>query len=139
MVLSKSMIKKFIRIIAVIELSIGVFTICGLTIYALLAISKKPLNVFIFVFLAGVVSGGIGTGLLNYKQWARNFLVFFSGYIILIKVLIFAGLLHLNGEIVAFPPASLKNFISIAYHVLIVLFLTRQTTKECFTKNEPRA
>ncbi|MCX5678963.1 MAG: hypothetical protein NTY76_07675 [Candidatus Omnitrophica bacterium] len=132
------MIKKLIRTIAVIELSIGAFTICGITIYGLLAISRKPLNVFIFVFLAGVASSVIGMGLFNYKHWARNLLIFFSGYIILIKIMIFADLLHLNGEIMTFPPASLKNYISIAYHGFIVLFLTRQTVKECFIKNELR-
>jgi len=136
---TESMIKKLIKIIAIIELSMGVFTICGITIYALLTISKKPLNVFIFIFLANLTSSIIGIGLLNYKQWARNFLVFFSGCIVLTKIMIFAGLLHLNGEIVTFPPASLKNYVSIVYHGFIVLFLTRQITKECFAKNEPGA
>ena len=134
MALSKLLTKKLIKIIAIIELLIGASTICGITVYALLAISKKPLNVFIFIFLAGIASSVIGIGLLNYKQWSRNLLVFFSGYIILIKVMVFAGLLHLNGEIVTFPPASLKNYISIAYHGFILLFLTRQMTKDCFTR-----
>lgn len=134
MVLYKIMGKITVKMIAVLELLIGFSTICGPTAYAILDISKKPPSVFIFILLAGIVSSLIGIGLFNYKQWARVLLVFFSGYVIIIKIMISANLLHLDGAILTFPSASLKNCVSVIYHGFVIFFLTNKTVKGYFVK-----
>lgn len=126
--------KYTIRLIAFIELLIGLFTLFGIITYSLLSISKKPLNVYIFVLLSSSVSSIIGTGLLNYRAWSRNLLLFFSGYVILTKILIAAGLLRFNGEIVTYIPADIKNCISILYHGFVILFFNQKTVKAYFAK-----
>ena len=126
------MTKKTIRIIALIafvELAIGISTIIGLLTSASLHLSKKPANVFIFVILSAMISTAIGIGLFKCREWARTAIVFFSGYIILTKVLVFAGLMHFNGEIIAFIPTDLKNYISIAYHAFLFIFFSRKSAK----------
>jgi hypothetical protein len=124
--------KKIIRTIAITELAIGASTILGLVVSTIFFSSKKSPNVFMFVLMSATASSLIGIGLLRHKHWARMVLVFFSGYIVLTKILIFADLLHFNGEIITLIPASLKNYISIAYHCFVVLFFTRRTTKTHF-------
>jgi len=131
------MINKIIKIVAFIELSIGEATIFGTTVSTLLLLAKKSPNVFIFVILSATASAVIGIGLYHYKEWARMLLVFFSGYIIVTKMLVFANLLHFNGEIITFISTGLKNYISIAYHAFVMLFFTRQATKKCFPQNTP--
>ena len=126
--------KTTIRLIAFMELLIGLCTLFGLLTYSLLSISKKPLNVFIFVLLSATISTIIGSGLLNYREWSRNLLVFFSGYVILTKILIVAGLLRFNGEIITFIPTGFKNCISILYHGFIVIFFNQKTVKGYFAK-----
>lgn len=125
-------LKGVIRIIAVTELLIGASTFLGVTGTYLFHLSKKSPAVFIFILLSAMVSGAIGLGLLAYKKWAMSSLIFFSGYIIITKVLIFAGLMHFNGEIITFIPTELKNYISVAYHICIALFLTRHKVREQF-------
>jgi len=127
-------IKRVTRLIALIEISIGLLTILGLTTSALFSIAMKPLNVFLFVIISAVISTAIGIGLFNYKEQARKFIVFFSGYIILTKILVFANLLQLCCEIVTFIPPYFKNSTSIVYHTFIILFFTRQTVKRRFIK-----
>ena len=121
--------KRITRIIAFIEISIAIFTILGLALSEPLSLSKKSPNVFIFVLLSSIVSGVLGIGLFKDKNWAKTLLVFFSGYVILTKILIFSNLVHFNGEIITFIPTSLKNDISIAYHIFVVLFFTRKQAK----------
>lgn len=128
------MIKNTIRIIALIELAIGTITIFGLTGSALFCLSKKPPHVFIFVLVCAIISSVIGMGLVKYKEWARVLLVFFSGYIILTKVLIFLDLMHFNGEMMTLVPVGIKNLISITYHGFILLFFTRTAAKKHFLK-----
>lgn len=125
--------KKIITAIAYIEMLIGSATITGLMASAAIAAQNKPANVFIFVLVSAVISFIIGSGLLRFKEWARLFLVFFSGYIIVTKVLLFAGLLRFNGEIITMIPADFKNLISVAYHGFAIVYFTRIAVKKEFT------
>lgn len=124
----------FIRIIAFIELSIGLSTLSGLIVYSSLSMSQKPLNVSIFVCVASLISILIGLGLLANKDIARKVLIFFSSYIVLTKIMIFLNLMRFNGEIIGFIPASLKNSISILYHGLIIIILNQRDVKESFLR-----
>jgi len=124
--------KIIVKALGLIELFIGLVTITSLLTYSILSLSKKPLNVFIFVLTSSITSIILGCGLWRMRGWARSLLLFFSGYIVLTKFLMFAGLLRFNGEIITFVPYSVKNTISVAYHILIMLFLSLQATKGYF-------
>ena len=130
--------KIIVRLIAFVELLIGLSTLFGLIKYSLLLVSKKPINVFVFVLLSSAISTVIGLGLINYREWARNLLVFFSGYVILTKILILSGLLRFSGEIITVIPATLKNCISILYHSFVIIFFNQRVIKKYFSKNESK-
>lgn len=123
-----------IRIIAFIELLIGLTTLIGLMVYSSLSISQKPFNVLIFVCITSAISIAIGLGLFFHKDLARRILIFFSLYIVLTKIMVFLSLLQFTGEIIAFIPNSIKNAISVLYHSLIIAILNRKEIKEAFVK-----
>lgn len=120
--------KTTIRLIAFVELLLGLSTLLG----SLLLISKKPLNVFMFLVLASFISITIGLGLLNYRGWSRILLLFFFGYVILTKILIFANVLYFEEKIMMFLPGNLQHYVSIIYHGFVMLFFTQQTVKDEF-------
>ena len=124
--------RRTINIIAVTELLIGFSTISSLVTSYLLHASRKPLNVFIFVLATSITSACIGVGLFKRHRLAWLLLVFFSGYIVLTKVLLLSGLMIFTGEIITFIPMDLKNFISIAYHAFIVFYFTRKNVRTQF-------
>lgn len=122
-----------IKTIAYLELIIGSLTLVSLIILSLLSASRKPLNVFIFVFISSTISVIIGLGLFAHRNWARKTLFFFSTYILLTKVLIFLNLLHFEGEIITCLPGSLKDIVSFLYHSWILLFFNRESVKKIFS------
>jgi hypothetical protein len=124
--------RRTVNIIAVIELLIGLSTISSLMTSYLLDVSKKPLNVFIFVLATSITSACIGVGLFKRHRLAWLLLVFFSGYIVLTKMLLLTGLMIFTGEIIKFIPMDLKNYISIAYHTFIVFYFTRKSVRTQF-------
>ena len=124
--------KGIIQLIASVEMLIGAVTFTSLIVSLILTMSQKPLNIFVFVCASSLISLSIGVGLFSYKEMARKWLIFFSLYIILTKIMIFLEVLHFSGEIIFFLPESLKNFVSIVYHSLIVVVFTRRTVKNCF-------
>lgn len=126
--------KNIIKLIAAIEVAIGLITVFGVIISTLSGASHKPLNVFIFVLLSSMASTTIGIGLFKHKHWSRMILVFFSGYIIFTKFLIFTNLMHFNGEIITFIPTDYKNYISILYHAAVMVILTRANVVQIFNE-----
>jgi hypothetical protein len=128
------MVKKIIRIIAFVEIAIGLYTIVGLIASAWFSFPTKPLNVFIFVMISAATSIVLGAGLFNYKEKARMLLIFFSGYVALTKILIFLNLLKLCCEITVLIPVHVKNSVSVIYHFLLIIFFTRPEVKSYFNK-----
>lgn len=122
----------FIRVIALIEMMIGLVTISGLFIYTFVFFPTKPFNVFMFVLISAALSSAIGLGLFIYREWARMLLVFFSGYIIITKVMVLSRLAELSGEMLVFIPNEMRDTLSILYHGLIILFFTRRSVKAYF-------
>ncbi len=121
-----------INIVSFIELLIGLITITGLTISYFGAFPQKPVNVFVFVLATAATSTAIGIGLFKRWRWAWLLLVFFSGYIVITKLMLLSGLLIFTGEIIRFIPTDVKNYISITYHSFIVLYFTRKHTRSLF-------
>ena len=126
------MTKKIVNLIAAVELLIGLVTISSLVISSALFYSRKPLNVMAFVLATSVTSIVIGVGLFKRWRWAWLLIVFFSGYIVLTKVLLLFGLLIFTGEIITFIPMDTKNYISIFYHAFIVFYFTKRLVRSQF-------
>jgi hypothetical protein len=122
--------KLVINTIASIEIFIGLFTLSGLALYLNLGLSVKPPNVLTFVTVTAVVSTLLGLGLLRRKKAAADILIFFSGYIILTKVMVATGLMQFNGAILAQVPTDLKNLVSSLYHVVLIIFLTKPSVQK---------
>ncbi|MDD5438735.1 MAG: hypothetical protein PHS37_00940 [Candidatus Omnitrophica bacterium] len=121
-----------IRLISVIEMSIGGMTIFGLFTAPLMFSISKPSNVFLFVMITALASLALGIGLFGYRAWARTLLIFFSGYIVLTKVLVLLNLLYFTCEFITAIPEGVKNIISISYHTFLVLFLSAKGTAILF-------
>lgn len=118
-------IRRLIVLIALIEIAIGLSTLSGLALYTQFSLLSKPFNVLVFVVAAATVSTLLGVGLTHLNRHCAILLVFFSGYIILTKLMVAGGLLRFNGEIVTFIPTDAKNLLSLAYHGFVLIFLTR--------------
>jgi hypothetical protein len=123
-----------IRMVAVVELFIGSMTILGLIFYPAFFTSRKPSSVFIFVMVSSVISSVLGYGIFRLREWARRLLVFFSGYIIFTKILVFMGLIHFTGEILTVPAPWIKDCVSLSYHALLIVLLENGAVKELFKK-----
>ena len=119
--------KEFIKtIIAWIEILIGVITLFSASIVQfsnIFNVQSKPLNVYIFVILTAIMAVVFGMGLLYDGKWAIRLLIFFSGYIILTKILVYAGLLSFSGNIITIIPVPIKDGMSILYHLVLIIFL----------------
>lgn len=124
--------RRAVNLIAVIELLIGLVTVSGLTIGTLIFGTEKTLNVYIFVLATSITSSLIGAGLLLRWRWAWLLIVFFSGYIVLTKLLLLFGLLVFTGEIITFIPTEAKDYISIFYHAFIVFYFTKKSVRSQF-------
>ena len=119
-----------IKAIAYIEMAIGLATLFTLASSYLSFIPKKSPNVFIFVLLSALTSSLLGVGLLRGIDLFRKLLVFFSGYVILIKGLVFVGILNFTSELITVISDPVKNTISIIYHIFVIIVLSHSTIKK---------
>jgi hypothetical protein len=118
--------KAIVKIIAIIETGIGLATLAGATavqFWGIFGLAPKPLNVYIIVLIAAASALILGLGLLLGKEWARILLMFFAGYILLTKLLIYLGLMSFTGAVITAIPAGVKDGISVIYHAFLVTFL----------------
>lgn len=126
-------IRAAVVFIAFVEMAIGSITIGGLSLAVVFLPSQKPFNVFVFVLGSAITSALLGLGLLTYSNLVRRLLIFFSGYVILTKILVFAGILHFTGELVTFVSSPVKNAVSILYHTFVILTLNSGLVKKLFS------
>ena len=114
-------------IIAWIEILIGAVTLISSSMVqftGVFAAQPKPANVYIFVVLTAIMAVAFGVGLLYDGKWAVRLLIFFSGYVILTKILAYTGLLSFKGAIITIVPVAFKDGVSILYHSILIVFLT---------------
>lgn len=115
--------------IGITEVIIGISALIGVAIVQITGIygfSPKPINVYIFVVVSACISFILGVGILNKREWARNLLVFFSGYVLITKILKYGGLLTFNSDIISAAtamPTWEKDAISFFYHSFVILFI----------------
>jgi hypothetical protein len=123
-----------LRAIGWIEISIGGITLLATTISLILATNTKTLNVLAFVIITTGISTSIGIGILRFKKTAYGLLIYFSSIIILSKLLIFADIITLNGNLETFLPSYFKSGISILYHGFVILYLRQKNIKALFVR-----
>lgn len=119
-----------IRTIAVIELLIGACTLASIAAAITLSTLSKPPNVLLMVIITSIISVLLGAGLFRQMKEAAILLVFFSGYVILTKILIVTGLIHFNGELITGAVRDMKNGISVVYHLGVIIVLTRPSVRK---------
>lgn len=115
--------KVFVFLIGIIEMLIGIVTLFGVAVVQITgvySIGPKPLNVYIFVVVTATASFVLGVGVIAKRGWAGRALIFFSGYIILTKLLRYFGILAFSGDIVTSIPAWGKDAISLVYHSFVI-------------------
>jgi hypothetical protein len=74
----------------------------------------------------------LGTGVLLRNAYARKLLVFFAGWIILSKILIFSKIIILCCGLETTIPSHLKDLASILYHLAVILYFHHPAIKKEF-------
>ena len=128
------MFKKLISLFGLTEIAIGIATFIAVTQALNTGISTKPPNVLGFVVFSSLISASLGAGILLRWEYARKLFIFFAGWIILSKILIFTNIITLNGAIETTVPLSLKNAISCIYHLLAIYYFHHPTVKAEFRR-----
>ncbi len=123
---------RIILFIGIIEILIGGITLLGTGGALLLSSNTKPPNVLFFVVGAASISLSIGVGILKFKKLAYQALLYFASVVLLSKILIFLGIIHLNGALETTLPPSMKNGISIIYHAFVIYYLSQKDIKKIF-------
>ena len=118
--------------IGFIEICIGGGALLSNVFTLALSQNNKSFGVLCFVLTAGVISALLGVGLLKCRIESYHLLLYFSSVIILSKVLIFMGVIHLNGALETSVPGPIKNIISIIYHSFVIAYLRKPDIKQIF-------
>ena len=121
-----------VLIIGIIEILIGSITILWNAAAIILGTNTKSPGVLAFVLTAGCVSSLLGVGLLNLKRPAYYVLLYFSSVVLLSKLLIFLGVMQLNGELETIVPGWIKSLTSIIYHSFLIYYLTHSHIRRMF-------
>lgn len=124
--------KSGIIIFALTEILIGSITMIAVILSLIRGSSTKPPEVLIFVLATAAMSMVLGFGILKGNLTCYHLLLYFTSIIILSKILIFAKIITLSGALETAVPSSLKNIISILYHILLISFFTREPVKRHF-------
>jgi len=122
--------KIIIKAVAVLELLIGLSISLSFIIASLINPPGRPKTVYGFVVLTSLISIIIGIGLLKYKNWGRQFLIFFAGYVIFTKFLLFSNLVEFTGNTIKFMTINLKDVLSFIYHCCILVIFNLKAIKK---------
>lgn len=121
-----------IILFGIIEIIIGSVTFVALMASLFLGKSTKPLEIFLFVLIASVISSGLGIGIIRHNIHSFHMLLFFSAAIILSKFLASVGIIYFNGALETSISPSFKSITSVVYHSLLIFFLTRPSVRRQF-------
>jgi hypothetical protein len=125
---------KGIRYFSFIEITLGIITMSGLTLSLVFNFNTKPMNILLFVYITSLLSLFLGFGLLLLNKQAYELLIFLVSVVLLSKILIFTGIIELNGALETKIPSNIKNIISMAYHSAMLIYLNLPNTKKLFLK-----
>jgi uncharacterized protein YybS (DUF2232 family) len=124
--------KQGILLFGLIEIGIGTVTLAAIGRNLLAGVLPKPPNVLAFVVISSLISICLGAGILCRRPYARKFLIFFAGWVILSKILIFAGIIVLCCEMETTMAPDIKNIISILYHIAVITYFHSRSIKAEF-------
>jgi len=124
--------KQGIFLFGLIEIGIGTITLAAIGRNILTGFLPKPPHVLAFVVISSLISICLGGGILFKWPYARKLLIFFAGWVILSKILIFAGIIVLCCELETTITPDIKNIISILYHAVIIAYFHSQPIKREF-------
>ncbi len=122
--------KIIIRTVAIIEILIGLSISLGFIIASLITPPGRPKTVYGFVVLTSLISVIIGIGLFKYKNWGRQFLIFFAGYVIFTKFLLFSNLVEFTGNTIKVMSIEFKDVLSFIYHIAILIIFNLRVIKK---------
>jgi hypothetical protein len=115
-------------LIGMCEVTIGLLTMVGVPVVQAVGetiqLTPKPLNLYVFVVITATMSFILGVGMLARREWARKLLIFFSGYILITKIMKYTGLIVFKGDILTAIPVWLKDSTSFLYHFALILVLS---------------
>jgi hypothetical protein len=112
--------------------SLGSTFICLLKHYCI-----YPPASLAFLLITAFISISLGLGILKHNVHAYHLLIFFSGLIVLSKILIFGQIISLNQNIITLLPPGTKNMTSLIYHSLLIFYFTRKPVIDVFSKTGP--
>jgi hypothetical protein len=121
-----------ILIIGIIEICIGGLTLLTTWFSLVSGMNTKSPNVLLFVIVAATISTSIGIGILRFKKVAYDLLLYFSSVVIFSKLMIFMGIIQLNGSLQAAVPSYFNDMISVIYHAYVIYFLKQEEIKRVF-------
>jgi hypothetical protein len=121
-----------ILIIGIIEICIGGLTLLTTWFSLIQGTNLKSPNVLLFVIVAATVSTSIGIGILKFKKIAYDLLLYFSSVVIFSKLLIFMGIIQLNGTLQTAVPSYFNDVVSVVYHAYVIYFLKQEEIKKVF-------
>ncbi len=125
---------KGILLFSLTEIGIGIATL-GSILYNYFAHGYlKPINVLAFVTISSLISIGLGFGILKRLHLARKLLMFFAGWIVLSKILVFGGIIRLCCDLETSVPPEIKNIFSVAYHLGLICYFLQPRVKKEFTR-----
>ncbi len=124
--------KKGIIFFGFTEITIGMITLGAIIMALITHTSTKPPNVLTFVTINSLISTSLGIGVLLRSHYFRKLIMFFAGWIILSKVLIFGDIITLNGALETAIAPLFKNIVSITYHLAIMLYFHQPQIKREF-------
>jgi NADH:ubiquinone oxidoreductase subunit K len=123
---------RFVLLLGCIEILIGLVTLFFNFFSLIFGTNTKSPSVLFFVTIAAVASSAIGVGILKFYKIAYQSLLYFSSVIVLTKILILMGVIHLDGALETTVPSSVKTLISIFYHGFVIYFLLKPEIKRNF-------
>ena len=118
--------------VGLIEICIGMVTLAALIESCLFGQSAKPPEVFLFVLATSLLSLGLGAGILRYSLGCYRLLLYFATLVVFSKLLIFAGIISLNGALETSIPSGVKNTVSVVYHSMLILYFNSAAVRKLF-------
>jgi hypothetical protein len=119
-------------IIGIIEILIGSVTLFFTFFSIVFAFNQKPPGVLAFVVVAACLSTLLGVGILKFKKMAYQMLLYFSSVVLLSKILLLMGVIHLDGSLEKTIPSPLKTWGSIIYHCSVILYLLKSDVRAIY-------
>jgi hypothetical protein len=117
---------------AIMEILIGAITLTTVILSLFRGNCTKPPEILVFVLATSVLSVFLGLGIFRHNLICYHLLLYFSSIVILSKILIFTRVITLSGALETAIPSSLKNIISILYHILLIFYFTRPDVQDTF-------